>query len=121
MVMLLGWFAYFKGWIFANFTNISPQNVHELLSKPNKLLLIDVRSKEAFAKDHLENARNIPLEELEKAPIEDIEMIVYSERGEDSVNASRILSNRGYQGVYNLEGGVVFWIRAGYGVVKDSR
>ena len=43
--------------------------------------------------------------------------LVYSERGEVSVEASRILAKRGFE-VLNLEGGVVFWIRAGYKVVN---
>jgi len=116
MAALLTYFAYFKGWIFADFENISPHKAHTLLSSPNKIILIDVRSSKAFEKDHLKGARHIPLSEVDSREIRDSELIVYSERGEDSVEAARILSARGYA-VWNLEGGVVFWIRAGYEVV----
>jgi len=119
MAGLLVWFAYFKGWILANFTNISPQDAHKLLSSPNKVVLIDVRSKQEFERDHIAGAKHIPMDAIETESIQDGEIIVYSERGERSVKASRILFRRGYQGVSNLEGGVVFWIRAGYEVTND--
>jgi len=119
MAGLLAWFAYFKGWIFADFTNISPQDAHKWLSSPNKIVLIDVRSKKEFERDHIAGARHIPMSLIETESIRDGEILVYSERGERSVKASRILSRRGYQSVSNLEGGVVFWIRAGYKVTND--
>ena len=114
MAGLLGYFAYFKGWIFADFDNISPKNAHAQLSTPNKIVLIDVRSKKEFDKDHIEGARHISMELIDTEAIRDAEIIVYSERGERSVEAARILSSRGYESVSNLKGGVVFWMRAGY-------
>ena len=118
MALMLGYFAYFKGWVFSDFKNISPQEAHKLLSSPNKILLIDVRSNKEFEKDYIQGARHIPLNKIDTEVIRDAEIIVYSERGERSVEASRILANRGYQSVSNLEGGVVFWIRAGYELTK---
>ena len=116
MAGLLGYFAYFKGWIFSDFDNITPQTTHEMLSVSNKIVLIDVRSKKEFEKDHIKGARHISMDLIATKSIRDAEIIVYSERGERSVQAARILSSRGYESVFNLEGGVVFWIRAGYEV-----
>jgi len=119
MAALLGYFAYFKGWIFADFENISPLEAHKLLASSNQITLIDVRSKKAFEKDHIAGAISVPLESFSQRSLSEVEVIdekkllVYSERGEGSVEASRILSKRGFE-VLNLEGGVVFWIRAGY-------
>ena len=117
MAMMLVYFAYFKGWIFNDFQNISPRDAYVLLEKSSDILIVDVRSKEEFFKDHLSKAISIPLEELEDKVIESQKLLVYSERGERSVEASRVLAKRGFQ-VFNLEGGVVFWIRAGFEVVK---
>ena len=121
MATLLGYYAYFKGWIFADFENISPKEAHDLLSSPHKILLIDVRSKKAFEKDHMKGASSMPLEtlqnSLESETLVPNKFLVYSERGEVSVEASRLLAKRGFE-VLNLEGGVVFWIRAGYEVVN---
>ena len=121
MALMLGYFAYFKGWVFSGFENISPQEAHKLLQNPKNITLLDVRSKEEFEKDHIRGAIHIPREvwDISNSYVNSERItIVYSERGERSVEASRILAKRGFK-VLNLEGGVVFWIRAGYKVTKD--
>ena len=121
MLALLGYFAYFKGWIFSNFKNISPQEAHRLLENSKDILIFDVRSQEEFNKDHIKGAMYMPryIWDVPDSYLNDNRTIlVYSERGEKSVEAARILSKRGCH-ILNLEGGVVFWIRAGYEVVKD--
>ena len=120
MALMLGRFAYDKGWIFSDFKNISPQEAHMLLENSKDIVLLDVRSKKEFEKDHIEGAICIPQEiwDISNSYLDVTKSIlVYSERGERSVKASRILAKRGLK-VFNLEGGVVFWIRAGYDVVK---
>ncbi len=116
MALMLGYFSYFKGWVFSDFKNVSPQEAHALLENDKNITFIDVRSKEEFEKDHIKGAVHVPMKSLEKLSSPE-KLLVYSERGERSIEASRILSKRGYE-VLNLEGGVVFWIRAGYKVVK---
>ncbi len=116
MALMLGYFAYFKGWVFSDFKNVSPQEAYALLEYDNNITFIDVRSSKEFEKDHIKGAVHVPMKSLEKFSSPK-KLLVYSERGERSVEASRILSKRGYE-VLNLEGGVVFWIRAGYKVVK---
>jgi rhodanese-related sulfurtransferase len=123
MAALLMYFAYFKGWIFADFENISPLDAHTLLQKSNNIILVDVRSKESFEKDHLAKAISVPIENLDsffshqslrlRSVNDGKKLLVYSERGEVSGEASRLLAKRDFE-VLNLEGGVVFWIRAGY-------
>jgi rhodanese-related sulfurtransferase len=117
MALMLGYFAYFKGWILKDFENISPQEAHALLENDKNITLVDVRSKKEFEKDHIKGAVHVPMKSLEKFESSK-KLLVYSERGEASVKASRSLSERGFK-VLNLKGGVVFWIRAGYDVVKD--
>ncbi|CAA6811111.1 MAG: Rhodanese domain protein [uncultured Sulfurovum sp.] len=117
MAVMLAYFAYFKGWIFNDFENISPKIAHHLLKKSSDITIVDVRSKKEFEKDHLKGALSLPLDTLEEVNINAKKVLVYSERGERSVEASRILAKKGFE-VLNLEGGVVFWIRAGYEVVK---
>jgi rhodanese-related sulfurtransferase len=117
MALLLGYFAYFKGWIFSDFKNISPQEAYALLQEDNTITLIDVRSEKAFEKDHIKGAISLPMESVATEKLDHKTLLVYSERGESSVEASRILAKRGFK-VLNLKGGVVFWIRAGYKVDK---
>ncbi len=117
MALLLGYFAYFKGWIFSDFKNISPEEAYALLQEDNTITLIDVRSKKAFEKDHIKGAISLPMESVATEKLDHKTLLVYSERGESSVEASRVLAKRGFK-VLNLKGGVVFWIRAGYKVDK---
>ena len=122
MAALLSYFAYFKGWIFADFENISPYKAHDLLSSSNKIIVVDVRSEEAFKKDHIKGAISVPFEILDihkRLVNSKRKILVYSERGEVSVEAARLIAKRGFE-VLNLEGGVVFWIRAGYEVVDKN-
>jgi len=118
MAVMLGYFSYFKGWIFTDFKNISPQEAYALLENDKNVTFVDVRSLKEFEKDHIAGAISLPMEMVDifnTFTNEARTLLVYSERGELSVKASRILSKRGYN-VLNLEGGVVFWIRAGYEV-----
>jgi len=121
MAALLLWFAYFKGWIFNTFKNISPTEAHNLLANQHDILLLDVRSKKEFERDHIEGAMHMSREvwDISNSYVNSERItIVYSERGKRSVEASRILAKRGFK-ILNLEGGVVFWIRAGYSVIKN--
>ncbi|CAA6819823.1 MAG: Sulfurtransferase [uncultured Sulfurovum sp.] len=115
MTAMLAYFAYFKGWILSDFENISPQEAYVLLQKPSNILLVDVRSQKEFDKDHIENALHFRMDKLQEIELGTKKILLYSERGERSVEASRILAKKGFK-VLNLEGGVVFWIRAGYEV-----
>lgn len=115
MAGLLGYFAYFKGWILSDFENLSPQEAYELLENDKNISVIDVRSLKEFTKDHIKGAIHIPMDMVVSKKLEDKKLLVYSERGERSVEASRILSKRGFK-VLHLKGGVVFWIRAGHEV-----
>ena len=116
MAVMLGYFAYFKGWIVKEFENVSPQEAYALLENDKNITFVDVRSKKEFEKDHIRGAVHASMNTLETFESSK-KLLVYSERGERSVEASRILTKRGFQ-VLQLEGGVVFWIRAGYEVVK---
>jgi len=116
MALMLGYFAYFKGWIVKEFENVSPQEAYALLQNDKNITFVDVRSKKEFEKDHIKGAVHVPIKSLEQFESSK-KLLVYSERGERSVEASRILTKRGFE-VLQLEGGVVFWIRAGYEVVQ---
>ena len=115
MALLFGYFAYTQGWLERDFKNISPQEAHALLQRDNNISLIDVRSLKEFQKDHIVGALHAPMESLQTFPpfVEGKALVVYSERGERSMEASRILAKRGFR-VLQHKGGVVFWIRAGY-------
>lgn len=87
---------------FAFFDDVSQDNV----------MLIDVRSPEAFDDDHIYKAINIPLgairNNLDSIP-HDKKVITYCNRGRAAYKAACILNNRGFDNVYVLSGGKILY------------
>lgn len=79
-------------------------SIYELLQEDKKTVL-DVRTAQEFAGNHVEGAINIPLQEL-RARIEEIEqmekpIVVYCLSGGRSMSAVSFLRQHGIQEVYN--------------------
>jgi len=103
-------------------TNISVQNVNELL-KENDLLILDVRSNEEFNVGHLKGSQNIPVQSLSLkiASILDWKnkkVLVYCHSGGRSLAASQMLKKSGFTKIHNMVGGVSAWVGAGNKLVK---
>jgi rhodanese-related sulfurtransferase len=99
------------------FENISVQEVNKILDAKNKIILLDVRTPDEYAVEHIKGSTLIPVQELvnrltELSPKKKI--IVYCKAGKRSLSASEILANNGYKHVYNMEGGIDAWKGAGF-------
>lgn len=71
-------------------------------------IIVDVRDAEAFAKNHIPMAINLPLEEIKQGNItlpKGKIVLLYCENGGSSALAARILSESGYR-VMNAVGGL---------------
>ncbi len=104
----------------------TPQiSVEELASnKLKSIVLIDVRSQDEYAKDHIANSELVPLPEIEselgiqrvKNIVERYEkkhqakptVVLYCTSGMRSIKANKLLSDRSYQ-VLTLTGGITAW------------
>jgi len=122
MAGLLFWFAYTKGWIFANFESISPKQAITLIENDNNVTLLDVRTPAEFKSGHLRDATLIPLGKLEAnlnklAPYKNKKILVYCRSGNRSVAASRILEGHGFRPV-NIKNGIVGLIGAKAEIIK---
>ena len=65
--------------------------------------------------------QDIPKQELNEKLKEipkDRKILVYCRSGQRSAKASRILIENGYSKVYNMQGGIMEWMNAGYEVEK---
>lgn len=107
------YFAYSKGWIFTNFESISPKEANTLLQKNENVFLLDVRTPEEFAQDHIEGSTLIPVQVLSEnlsqlQSVKDKKIIVYCHSGNRSVVASRILAKNGFSPL-NVKGGISEW------------
>ena len=83
---------------------ITPEN---LKSNISQYVVLDVRSKSQYDKEHIEGAMNIPLEELRER-LEELprikKIVVHCNKGTTGNAAQNILINNGFE-VYNLSGG----------------
>jgi len=105
-------------------TDIEPQAAVKLINA--EAAIIDLRGAEAFAKGHIVNARNIPLEEL-KANHEKISklaskaILAVCETGVSSTRAVDALRKAGLESVYGLKGGINAWTQANLPLVTGKK
>jgi rhodanese-related sulfurtransferase len=104
------------------YTNITPQELKEKLERKEKLLLLDVRTKDEYDDGHIKGAINIPHTEIvAKDPglgCRCREIVVYCRSGMRSVTAARALIELGYKKTQNLVGGIQAWEQAGGEVIR---
>jgi rhodanese-related sulfurtransferase len=104
-----------------SFQNVAVDEAYNMTTSGNfpDLVVLDVRYQYEYDMGHLYDAVLIPYNELETRigeleGHENHEIIVYCRSGYRSQIASEILSNHGFIKVYNMIGGILAWINAGY-------
>lgn len=88
---------------------------------PIPFIFIDVRTPAEYAEGHVDGAKLIPVQELEKRLGEvpkDKRVYLYCHSGKRSASAAHILVKAGFNNIENVEGGITAWKDAGYPVVK---
>lgn len=90
---------------------IDYENAKVILKNDKEAILLDVRSPQEYKEGHLEGSINIPLYDLSKKSENTIKnkectIIVYCQSGNRSKKAIDILSNKGYENLYNIKGGL---------------
>lgn len=95
--------------------SIGMEHLKRMLESAEKFLLIDVRSKEDYAKEHIKHAKSIPLDELEKEARQSLKpddnIITYCDSYVCSASASAaaMLMRMGYKNVRDYKGGIREW------------
>ena len=105
-------------------TNIEPQDAVKLINAD--AVVIDVRSAEAFARGHIVNARNIPLDELDAndekiAKLAAKPILTVCDAGITSNRAVDTLRKAGMESVYGLKGGITAWTQANLPLVTGKK
>lgn len=93
-----------------DFQAIGINEIENYLNRPNTSM-IDLRTKEEYDLYHLEGAKNIPYDDLDKYKrrlSRNMTYILYCERGGSSLLAAKELSREGYR-VYTVIGGIRAW------------
>lgn len=122
MAGMIFWFAYSKGWIFANFTSIDAKQAIHLLDNDDNVTLLDVRTIQEYKEGHLRDATLIPVQALADnlgmlKQDKNKKIIVYCRTGSRSVSASRILEENGFTPL-NVKGGILKFQSLGVQLVK---
>jgi len=105
-------------------THIDPQAAVRLINAD--AVVIDVRSPEAFARGHIVNARNIPLDDLEAnrdkiANLAPKPILTVCDAGMTTIRAVDKLKKFGIESVYGLKGGITAWTQANLPLVTGKK
>jgi rhodanese-related sulfurtransferase/peroxiredoxin len=97
--------------------DISVDEVHTMLQqKPDEIILVDTRTEQIYASEHIPGAINIPfsmnttsfeqaIEQLDKSKI----IIAYCQVGGASQIAGDLFVQHGFERVYTMDGGINAW------------
>lgn len=91
--------------------NINYSTMLKMQRQNKNIIVLDVRTRDEYAYNHLQGAINIPLHEISQKVSKYITnknevIIVYCEYGGRSKKAANKLEKMGYMNVYNLDGGI---------------
>jgi rhodanese-related sulfurtransferase len=97
---------------------IEPAELAERMQKGTAPIILDVRSREEYAAEHIRGAINIPYDQLEERldrlpAAKSEEIIVHCERGRRAAAAEEILSAAGYENLRDLTGHMQAWEESG--------
>lgn len=96
------------------YNDLTPQRAYEITSnKDLDFIIVDVSSASYLAPHRLEGVIKIPLEELDRRYAEissrTTPVLLISENGLKSIQASEILVRKGFFNINNISGGYEFW------------
>lgn len=102
--------------------DVDVETFEKIMSEGDGLLL-DVRTDREFASGHLKGATQIDYRSanFEKEVVEldkSVPVYIYCRSGGRSGEAAHLMKGMGFSEVYNLEGGILAWERAGKPVIK---
>lgn len=95
----------------ASFTNVTPDQVKELIDN-QQMIVLDVRTLAEFSEGHIPDAMLIPDYELESRLNEldkDTSYLVVCASCNRSTKASNVLANNGFTKINNITGGMKNW------------
>ena len=101
------------------YDSIKANDLHKLISGPDRPLLVDIRGPEMFAEMHIEGALNIPQDDLAQRASElpadrDAPIVAICNIGKFSKQAVLYLKSMGYHNVKSMKGGLNEWVRKGH-------
>jgi len=112
---MAGWVT--KGYKTNFITQISVEDLHEMVTGTSKFVLIDVRATQEFEESHIERAINIPVADLRERHRElnkEERIIMICSSGNRSSLGVSIMRQHGFTNLHNVAGGMTGYSAAGY-------
>lgn len=106
----------------ARYQKLTSAEAAQLISS-NSPIILDVRTPREYKAGHLQNSILIPVQELQQRYTEllqykDEDVFIYCATGNRSTVASKILIDRGFNHIFNLEKGIYDWAQKGHPVTR---
>ncbi len=104
---------------------ITPEAFAKKINESPKVQILDVRTPEEFASEHIDNAENVnwlgnnfaaSVKKYDKSK----PVFVYCKSGGRSAKAAAKLAELGFKTIYELEGGMMKWNVAGLSIPSDK-
>lgn len=108
----------------AVYQSITPTVASRLIVEKENLVIVDVRTPGEREIAAIENSVLVPVGQLIKGNIslpKKQPVLLYCAVGGRSFYAAKYLKIRGFQEIYNLEGGIEAWQKAGLPVIKGEK
>ncbi|MCW8994734.1 MAG: rhodanese-like domain-containing protein [Psychromonas sp.] len=119
-ILMLVLFSAFTQVAQADIKTVAPETLLELIQKQQAPLILDVRSANEFAQGHISGAINISYEllteEQQLNAYKDREIIIYCRSGRRAQIASKILQDKGFKQLTELNGDMLEWQKKHYPV-----
>jgi cysteine synthase/rhodanese-related sulfurtransferase len=101
------------------YDTVKVKDLHDELQAETQPLVVDIRSAEMFAEQHIEGSLNIPQEDLPERAGDlpedrDAAIVTVCNIGKFSKHATLYLKSKGYRNVRSAKGGLNEWVRKGY-------
>lgn len=104
---------------------VSPEEAASIMES-EAAVLVDVRSKKEFEAGHIEGAINIPvdsenLHEIIARLDQEEPVMVYCNGGRQSAQCAKILEEKGFTKIFDLDGGLSTWKASGREIVLKTK
>jgi len=109
------------------FAEIAPTVAAEMLLDSQQVVVLDVRTSEAYRgpQGHIAGSISAPFETIEQQlplllPYQNQTVLVYGENSTDGAVAAKLLTVAGFRNVVHIAGGLQSWIERGYRTVNTQ-
>ena len=103
---------------------ISPSDLYIKILKGGSIYLLDTREEKEYSVSKIKGAIHVGYNDFNIKSTDilkrDVTVIVYCTIGARSENIGEKLKKEGFTDVYNLYGGLIYWVNQGYPVVDNS-